>query len=736
MKLHKIVIAALALTMALSACAEQAAPAVTETTAGSHREIPADNSGEKAESAAAEEITTSSGKTASGKIVTVGKDTAKAETPETEAEPAETAEAAESEVETEAVSEEAEAYNVFADMDGIIFGFMSGVGAWETTLEVAPDGSFKGLFYDMNMGETGEGYDNGTLYECSFTGRFSEPEQKDDLTWTTEVAALDFETEKEGSDRYIEDGMLHILTDPYGLSLGDSIEILLPGTPYKDLTEGFLSWMIWQIEEGKDLPEIAIYNTTNEYVFYPDHYAMGDVDSSSVPDVETGNGQEDTPTSIYESALNAYANQQMPDYYMMPYVQIGTFTPQKPYESVTEANLQGRWVNRYKEGGAEIEEILTINGDHGKIECYRDGEPTYAWNGEGTISIEDRSDRNVCPAFRITNEEGNVCTIYIRWVKDNAFYDGGFLNQWKRESPEDPADTYLYDTVTLDNLQGLWYSEYEDGAGIYMTLLNIDGEEGWIFETVDGRISSTWNGEGKVSLVMQDFMDDIWYPELLLDKKDGTKRSNIAGIYITDVESDRFYDAGFKRWYVKITPDYGKDLEYLWEPGFEVHEDGSAWIDGKNSILVIPTGEMNDDGSCLQWTIRVTNDEGTEETISHEVFGDTIYTPQAYEVVSEADVNFDDRMDLLLYCGTIGAAGVQIYDCYLNQGDRFVHCEGFTDIPDPDPDAASRQIIGHARDGANAYVEVYYTIRGTSAVLIDEIRYEYDEAAGDYIPKN
>ena len=46
--------------------------------------------------------------------------------------------------------------------------FSSGAGAWGTVLELAPDGAFTGSFHDTNMGETGEGYPNGTVYLCSF----------------------------------------------------------------------------------------------------------------------------------------------------------------------------------------------------------------------------------------------------------------------------------------------------------------------------------------------------------------------------------------------------------------------------------------------------------------------------------------------------------------------------------------------------------------------------------------
>ena len=726
MKLHKLAIITLALTTALSACANANAPA------GSAPQESSSEADSKAADKASEAETDAPEETAA--------ETESAGEPETEAaaeSAAVTAESstAQSEAEEEDVRDQEE-YPVFADMEDIVFGFMSGVGAWETTLKVSPDGSFAGEFFDVNMGETGEGFPGGTMYECSFTGRFAPPVQKNDLTWTTEVAELSYETEKDGSDQYIDkEEMLHIMTSPYGLSKGDSIEILLPGTPYGELTEDFLSWMTWRMKEGSDLPETALYNTSQKLVFYPDHYASGDINETAVP--EENQTDSSKPSSVYELALNAYADQKMPDYYLMPYVPVDYFVPSKPYQSVTAANLQGRWVNRYTEGGGEIEEILTVNGDRARIECYRDGVPTYAWNGEGTFSIEDRSDRNLCPAFRIISDNGeNVCTIYIRWVKENAFYDGGFLNEWKRETLEDPYQQYLYDTVTLENLQGLWYSEYEDGAGLYMVLLNIEGDKGWIFETVADRISSVWNGEGPVSIVMTNLMGDIWYPELLLSREDGPATGGIAGIYISSVDKERFYDAGLKRWFVKITEDYGSDFENMYDSGVEYFEDGSVSIEGGNLYMITPKGTVAEDGSCADWSVKVTLQDGTEQILPHQISPDSIYIPAGDGLVYEADVNFDDLPDVLLLKGVTGARAEVFFDCYLNQGDMLVPCRGFSEIPDAFPDDVSHQIIGTARDSANSYFELHYIIDGNAVRKIDEIRYEYDEALQDYVPKN
>ena len=130
--------------------------------------------------------------------------------------------------------------------------------------------------------------------------------------------------------------------------------------------------------------------------------------------------------SLYQEALKAYEDQKMPEWERMPEIPEFDIMPSRSYTSVTPKNLQGRWVNRYREAGVDFTEVLTINGDRASIETWQDGVKKGVWNGEGTYSIEDRSDRKVCPAFRIKDDSGdNVCTIYIRSSMTAASYAGG-----------------------------------------------------------------------------------------------------------------------------------------------------------------------------------------------------------------------------------------------------------------------------------------------------------------------
>ena len=302
---------------------------------------------------------------------------------------------------------------------------------------------------------------------------------------------------------------------------------------------------------------------------------------------------QESETPYTDRFRYAFQTQTMPDYYDSPLVDPIPGAPRQPYESVTQSNLQGRWVNRYKEdnGNTEVEEVLTVNGDRGRIECRKNGVPYAVWNGTGGVYIEDRKDQGVCPAFTLEDYDAGrdawvqLCGIYIRWVKDGEFYDGGSLCKWYREEPEDVRDQYLYDTVTLENLQGVWYSEYEDGAGIYQDVLNVEGNRASIFETVAGVISDTWNGEGPCEIQMAECGGIRNVPELLIHRETGPAAGGTAGIYISRVDEDRFYDAGLNRWFMRVTEDSQMEEEGGWEGnrpftiyGGAVRQEGDVFV--------------------------------------------------------------------------------------------------------------------------------------------------------------
>ena len=125
--------------------------------------------------------------------------------------------------------------------------FSSGAGAWGTRLRLNADGTFEGTFSDANMGETGKGYPNGTVYLCSFTGRFSpgKPLDAHSCSLTLEEVTPD----RPAGEEWIEEGVLYVAAGPYGLfndytdgSMSRSFVLFAPDTPTSGLDEDFLSW--------------------------------------------------------------------------------------------------------------------------------------------------------------------------------------------------------------------------------------------------------------------------------------------------------------------------------------------------------------------------------------------------------------------------------------------------------------------------------------------------------------
>ena len=150
------------------------------------------------------------------------------------------------------------------------FVFASGVGAWDTQVTIAPDGSFSGVYHDADMGGTGEGYPNGTEYICEFSGQFSQPTQVDDHTWSVQLESLSYDGTPETEE--IQDGIRYVYSTPYGIEGGQEFLIYLPFTPVADLPEGFRSWVGSQLVDSDnnqlaELPFYGLYNVTTQEGF-------------------------------------------------------------------------------------------------------------------------------------------------------------------------------------------------------------------------------------------------------------------------------------------------------------------------------------------------------------------------------------------------------------------------------------------------------------------------------------
>ena len=155
--------------------------------------------------------------------------------------------------------------NLFAQLPET-FVFSSGVGGWGTTLHINEDGSFSGRYEDSNLGEVGEGYPNGSVHFCDFTGTFSSPVQVSETIYSLNLETL--ETQGTKGDAYIQDGIQYIYSAPYGLEEAKEVLLYLPRTPVSSVGPQFMSWATGLGNESA-LPAgyYGLYNVQEQYGF-------------------------------------------------------------------------------------------------------------------------------------------------------------------------------------------------------------------------------------------------------------------------------------------------------------------------------------------------------------------------------------------------------------------------------------------------------------------------------------
>jgi hypothetical protein len=123
----------------------------------------------------------------------------------------------------------------------VSFSFASGAGAWATESTLYEDGTFSGYYFDSDMGDVGQGYPEGIMYESIFNGRFGDIRQISEYEYSMEL--LDLQVEGTIGDEKIVDGVKIITSEAYGYDNGGEFRLYLPGRPTDDLPESFIDWL-------------------------------------------------------------------------------------------------------------------------------------------------------------------------------------------------------------------------------------------------------------------------------------------------------------------------------------------------------------------------------------------------------------------------------------------------------------------------------------------------------------
>ena len=145
-----------------------------------------------------------------------------------------------------------EAISFFKSIPGE-FVFSVGAGGWQTVININEDGTFTGKHTDNEFTTIGEGYPEGSIYICEFTGKFSEPVMIEENLYSSTIEKLDYN--KNTDDFYIKDGIKYIYSIPFGLENADKITFFLPGASGQSLPEEARDWFFDSDKIKETVPE-------------------------------------------------------------------------------------------------------------------------------------------------------------------------------------------------------------------------------------------------------------------------------------------------------------------------------------------------------------------------------------------------------------------------------------------------------------------------------------------------
>lgn len=145
------------------------------------------------------------------------------------------------------------------------FGFSSGAGGWGTSISLQSDGTFEGFYSDSDMGSIGDDYPGGTVYYCKFSGKLEVTEKLDEYSYSLKLVSMD----KADEEEYIEEDILYVSSEPYGMESGKKYILYLPETPLEGLSEEFLLWWPGRFySDGQERTVLGCYGLYNQQMGY------------------------------------------------------------------------------------------------------------------------------------------------------------------------------------------------------------------------------------------------------------------------------------------------------------------------------------------------------------------------------------------------------------------------------------------------------------------------------------
>lgn len=147
--------------------------------------------------------------------------------------------------------------SVYDELNGKLFVFSSGVGAWRTGFTFTENGQFSGTFSDA----TGMG-----KIASDFEGKFTIREKIDEYTYRLNLDDLKVVSET-GKEEKMGDMTITYIEDVHGFPADShTFELYFPYKPKSEVSEKYLSWVHGQAYNDYEfLNTFGLYNVNHEY---------------------------------------------------------------------------------------------------------------------------------------------------------------------------------------------------------------------------------------------------------------------------------------------------------------------------------------------------------------------------------------------------------------------------------------------------------------------------------------
>ncbi|OFT25007.1 hypothetical protein HMPREF3172_09420 [Brevibacterium sp. HMSC08F02] len=141
-----------------------------------------------------------------------------------------------------------------AELEGKMFVFSSGAGAWNTSITMEKDGKFTGSYIDANV--RGE-------HTAEFNGRFEVAKRVDEYTYKLKLK--DLKTTTPTGEKTERDGRTIEYAEPYGFEKGTDFDLYLPGHPTEGLHEEYLYWSYACKSSESAIDHYGLFNVEPKY---------------------------------------------------------------------------------------------------------------------------------------------------------------------------------------------------------------------------------------------------------------------------------------------------------------------------------------------------------------------------------------------------------------------------------------------------------------------------------------